>query len=85
VLGRIKGSAQPGGRPVSAVSPNGILLGKTVTDGNGYYGFSDLPLGSVEVRVAGQRWQGTLARPGVTHFPDLLVRDVNSAPAAKGR
>lgn len=83
LLGRITGSAQPGGRPVEARSQSGTLLARTVTDGSGYYGFTDLPLGTVEVRVAGQRWQGQLSRPGVVRYPDLLVRDAQIIPALK--
>ncbi len=83
LLGRITGSAQPGGRPVEARSSNGTLLARTVTDGSGYYGFTDLPLGTLEVRVAGQRWQAQLTRPGVLRSPDLLVRDAQIIPALK--
>ncbi len=83
LLGRVVGSAQPGGRAVEARSANGTLLGKTLTDGNGYYGFTDLPLGEVDVRVAGQHWQGVLKTPGVSRYPDLLLRDVQIIPAMK--
>ena len=83
VLGRVVGSVQPGGRIVEARSDNGTLLGKTTTDGNGYYGFTDLPLGDVEVRVGGQRWQGKLSAPGVVRYPDLLLKDVKIVPAMK--
>ena len=83
LLGRVVGSQQPGGRMVEARSDNGTLLGKTTTDGNGYYGFTDLPLGDVEVRVGGQRWQGKLSAPGVVRYPDLLLKDVKIVPAMK--
>lgn len=85
LLGRVTGSGQPGGRPVEARSQNGSLLARTVTDGSGYYGFTDLPLGTVEVRVAGQRWQAQLTRPGVLRSPDLLLRDTQIVPAMQTR
>ncbi len=83
LLGRVVGSAQVGGRAVEARSENGALLAATTTDGNGYYGFADLPMGQVEVRVSGQRWQGQLSQPGVVRYPDLLLRDVPLLPALR--
>ena len=83
LLGRITGSAQLGGRPVEVRSQSGSLIAKTVTDGSGYYGFPDLPLGPVEVRVAGQRWQAQLSQPGVVRYPDFLLRDVQIVPALR--
>ena len=88
VLGRVLGGLQPGGMPpgtpqlgglqlgglsVSAYDQGGTLLGTVSTDGNGYYGFPDLPAGRVEVRVAGQSWAEEL-KLGVTRFPNLLLR-----------
>ena len=81
LLGRVVGRADLGGRPVEARSENGTLLAVTLTDGNGYYGFTDLPLGAVDVRVGGQHWSGQLTAPGVVRYPDLLLRDVNIVPA----
>ncbi|AWN24702.1 hypothetical protein DKM44_14165 [Deinococcus irradiatisoli] len=83
LLGRVVGSAPLGGREVEARSANGLLLASTTTDGNGYYGFVDLPMGQIEVRVAGQRWQQQLSQPGVARAPDLLVKDIGVAPALK--
>ena len=78
VLGRVLGTVQPGGvQPgglsVDAYDQAGTLLGTVTTDGNGYYGFPDLPAGRVEVRVAGQSWAEEL-KLGVTRFPNLLLR-----------
>ena len=85
LMGRVTGSVQPGGRPVEVRSQNGSLLARTVTDGSGYYGFTDLPLGTVEVRVAGQRWQAQLTRPGVLRSPDMLLKDTQIVPAMQPR
>ena len=74
VLGNLQvGSLQLGGQAVSAYDQGGTLLGTVSTDGNGYYGFPDLPAGRVEVRVAGQSWAEEL-KLGVTRFPNLLLR-----------
>ena len=67
------GTPQLGGLSVSAYDQGGTLLGMVSTDGNGYYGFPDLPAGRVEVRVAGQSWAEEL-KLGVTRFPTLLLR-----------
>ncbi|WP_241191130.1 family 10 glycosylhydrolase [Deinococcus psychrotolerans] len=85
VLGRVISSSDMGGKVVEARSAGGTLLGKTTTDGNGYYGFTDLPLGAVEVRVAGQRWQGQLTQAGVARYPDLLLKGTQIIPALKSR
>ncbi|GHF51091.1 uncharacterized lipoprotein YddW (UPF0748 family) [Deinococcus metalli] len=81
VLGRVTGNATPGWRSVEAWQ-GGQLAARTVTDGNGYYGFATLKAGPVEVRVSGQRWTDTVPARGVVRLPDLLVRDVALTPAA---
>ncbi|WP_425148311.1 family 10 glycosylhydrolase [Deinococcus sp.] len=81
LLGRVLGPLQAGGLRVSAYDDSGKLLASTTTDGNGYYGFSDLAgetgakVGEmrVEVRVGDQRWAQAL-RAGVTRVPTLLLR-----------
>ncbi|MFC4452789.1 glycoside hydrolase family 10 protein [Deinococcus sonorensis] len=75
VLGRVVGLSQPGGVPVEVYAPDGQLLGRTTTDGNGYYGFADLNGERAEVRVGDQRWTESL-QAGLTRFPNLLLRQV---------
>lgn len=82
LVGRVVGTAVPGGRVVEAVR-DGAVVGRVTTDANGYYGFLTLPSGPVEVRVAGQRWAEPVPERGVIRYPDLLVRDV--LPAASGK
>lgn len=73
ILGRVTGAAQPGGLRVTATGPDGATLASVTTDGNGYYGFTDLPAGRIEVRVGDQSWAEALPL-GVTRFPNLLLR-----------
>ncbi|GGJ72174.1 family 10 glycosylhydrolase [Deinococcus aquiradiocola] len=77
VLGRVVGTLRVGGLRVDAFAADGSPLGSTVTDGNGYYGFTDLPAGTAEVRVGGQRWSEPLVL-GVTRFPNLLLRTLRA-------
>ena len=81
LFGRVVGSSSLGGKTVEARSATGSLLAKTLTDGNGYYGFTDLPQGAVDVRVGGQHWLGQLNAPGVVRYPDMLLRGVKIVPA----
>lgn len=73
VIGRVVGVTQPGGLSVGAYGPDGVQIAAATTDGSGYYGFTDLPGGKVEVRVGNQSWGETLTL-GVTRFPNLLLR-----------
>lgn len=75
LMGRVVGTAQPGGRVVEAWQ-GGKLVATGLTDGSGYYGFLTLPAGKTEVRVSGQRWSDTVPARGVARLPDLLARDV---------
>lgn len=84
LLGRVVGTATPGGRTVEALR-GGQVIARTVTDGGGHYGFLNLAPGPVEVRVSGQRWAEPVPEVGVIRYPDLLVRDVAPVPAASGK
>ncbi|MEF2279020.1 family 10 glycosylhydrolase [Deinococcus sp. YIM 134068] len=75
LLGRVVGTAVPGGRVVEA-RRGGVVVARTLTDGGGHYGFLNLPPGPVEVHVSGQRWAEPVPEVGVIRYPDLLVRDV---------
>ncbi|WP_291431633.1 family 10 glycosylhydrolase [Deinococcus sp.] len=79
LLGRVTGTATPGGRAVQALQ-QGQVVAESVTDVLGYYGFAALPAGKTEVRVSGQRWADTIPERGVVRLPNLLVRDTPVMP-----
>ncbi|MBZ9750866.1 family 10 glycosylhydrolase [Deinococcus sp. HMF7604] len=81
LLGRVTGSAVPGGRRVQAFQ-DGQLVAEGHTDALGYYGFAALRPGLTEIRVSGQRWTDTVPVRGVVRLPDLLVRDLTAEPLA---
>ncbi|UBV42031.1 family 10 glycosylhydrolase [Deinococcus taeanensis] len=80
LLGRVTGTATPGGRAVQALQA-GRVVAQGQTDALGYYGFAALPAGPTEIRVSGQRWLDTVPERGVVRLPDLLVRDVQPVPS----
>lgn len=80
LLGRVTGAPVLGNRVVEALQ-GGAVVARSLTDGNGYYGFAALPAGSTEIRVSGQRWVDTIPARGVVRLPDLLVRDLQPVPA----
>ncbi len=83
LLGRLRGVGISG-RVVEARSADGKVIGRVTTDGNGYYGFADLPVGVADLRVAGQRWLQTLQKPGVVRVPDLLLRELSPVLSPSG-
>jgi uncharacterized lipoprotein YddW (UPF0748 family) len=79
LLGRVTGTPVLGNRVVEALQ-GGEVVARSLTDGNGYYGFAALKAGSTEIRVSGQRWVDTIPAKGVVRLPDLLVRDLQPVP-----
>lgn len=51
--GRLRGDVLGLGGKTVELWRNGLLFGSTLTDGSGYYAFTQLPAGKFEVRVAG--------------------------------
>ncbi|ANE44551.1 family 10 glycosylhydrolase [Deinococcus puniceus] len=80
LLGRVTGVPVLGNRVVEALQ-GGEVVARSLTDGNGYYGFAGLKAGSTEIRVSGQRWVDTIPARGVVRLPNLLVRDLQPVPA----
>lgn len=73
IMGRLVGPKFPGNHKVEAWR-DGRLIGKSTTDGNGYFGFLTLVPGKVEIRVAEQRWTGQVPELGIERLPDLLKK-----------
>lgn len=72
ILGKVVGRAAVGGLKVEAVR-EGQIVARGVTDGNGYYGFLNLPAGPLEVRVGTQRWSESVPTLGIIRYPDILL------------
>lgn len=81
LFGRVVGAQVPGNRTVQAYQ-DGRLIATASTDANGYYGFTRLPEGRIEVRVGGQAWRETVRAGRVVRLPDFLLRDVGRLGSA---
>lgn len=82
LLGRVVGTPVPGGQRAELYQA-GQLIARVTTDGNGYFGFTRLPPGPLEVRVGGQRWQETPRDGQVLRLPDFLLREVSPVVAGQ--